>query len=306
MGDPAGIGPEVALKALASPKVKGLADFLFIGDRSVLSRTEKTVGIKLKASFLDLANVSASGFAYGRQLPAFGRASVQYLDRALVKIALGEACAIVTAPINKAAVRSSGPKNFLGHTEYLAEKTGTKDYAMMFVGEKLKITLVTRHIPLSQVPRSVTSEAVFKTIMMTRAFLRQRFGIRNPKIAVSGLNPHAGEHGSFGDEETRIIAPAIKRASRSIGGVIGPVPSDVMFHEAMGGKFDACVAMYHDQALGAFKLLYFKTGVNVTLGLPFVRTSPDHGTGFDIAGKGVADPSSMIEAIRLACRLSRC
>ncbi len=306
MGDPSGVGPEVALKALASPKVKGLADFLLIGDLFVIDKARREMRLRLNAPVLDVANVSDLFFSYGDPTPANGRASIEYLDKALDILKMGKANGLVTAPVNKSAVKASGLKDFQGHTEYLAVRTGVKDYAMMFVGPKLKVTLVTRHVALKRVPESITVDAVYKAIFLTHKYLKEFFKVRHPRIGVAGLNPHAGELGAFGDEEIKVIAPAIKKALRNFKNITGPLPADVLFYDALNGKFDAAVAMYHDQALPAFKMLYFKDGVNLTLGLPFIRTSPDHGTAFNIAGKGIADPGSMIEAIRLACRLSKC
>lgn len=304
MGDPSGIGPEVTLKTLASPGISGLANFLVIGDRSVIDRASRLFGIKLKAPLLDLRNVPQSAFRYGEARPVFGKAAMQYLDKALELIKTGEADGLVTGPVNKSAIRAAGFSSFQGHTEYLAEKTNTKKYAMMFVGDKLKITLVTRHIALKDVSRSLSVAAIYRTICITHKYLRQYFGIRKPRIGVAGLNPHAGEKGAFGREEGKIIMPAIKKANAFLGGVTGPFPPDAIFHSALNGEFDAVIALYHDQGLIPFKLLYFMDGVNLTLGLPFVRTSPDHGTAFEIAGNGVADPHSMIAATKLACRLS--
>jgi len=303
IGDPSGVGPEIALKSLASPKVKGLANFFVIGDRYIVDRLNADMGLRLKAELIDLGNVDKNRFSYGRLRPDFGRASIQYLDKAIELFRAGAIDAVVTAPINKAAVKKSGLKNFQGHTEYFAEKTAASKFAMMFVGDKLKIVPITRHIPLKEVSRNLTPVMVRDSIELVHRSLTGLFGIKHPRIGVTGLNPHAGEGGSFGDEESAVIAPAIKEISRRFHGVRGPLPADVVFYDALNGKFDAIVAMYHDQALGPFKMLYFKTGVNLTLGLPFIRTSPDHGTAFDIAGNGLADPSSMQEAILLACRL---
>lgn len=303
MGDPSGIGPEVVLKALASPKVKGLADFLIIGDRSVLEHTARDTRSRLFARILDMANVPKKGFAYGKPGPSSGRAPIRYLDMALELLANDEADALVTAPINKSAIKNALLPNFQGHTEYLAETAGAKKVAMMFVGKDLKVVPVTRHVPLKRVPSILNSEEIFDTIVLTRKYLKEYFMIKAPRIAVCGLNPHAGEKGAFGDEEKRIIAPAIKKASKNFKAITGPIPSDAAFYDALNGKYDAVIAMYHDQALVPFKMLYFDTGVNLTLGLPFVRTSPDHGTAYNIAGKGIADPTSMIEAIKLACSL---
>lgn len=305
MGDPAGIGPEVALKALASPKVKGLANFLLIGDGTVLSRTAAGMRIADFPHVLDMANVP-KGLAQGRASAAAGRAAIRYIDMALELIAAGEADRLVTAPVNKASIRAAGIRGFQGHTEYIASRFGVKKFAMMFVGKDLKVTLVTRHMPLAEVPSSLTVDAIYNTIMLTHEYLKRCFRVKDPGIAVLGLNPHAGEDGAFGDEESRLIVPAMKRSRKTVKNLFGPVPADVAFHHALAGKYDAVVAMYHDQALAPFKTLYFDSGVNLTLGLPFVRTSPDHGTAFDIAGKSIADPASMIEAIRLACSISKC
>lgn len=303
-GDPAGIGPEVTLKALASPKVKGLADFLVVGDRRVLERLAAERGIRCAAPVLDMANVPARGFAYGSARPAFGAAAVQYLDKAVELLRRGEADALVTAPVNKASIVRSGLTGFQGHTEYLADKTGARGVVMMFVGRHLKVTLVTRHIAFRDVPAALTARNIASTIAVTHENLRRLFGIARPRIGVAGLNPHAGEGGLFGREDDRVIAPAVKRMAATLGTVYGPVPGDVIFHDALRGAFDAVVALYHDQGLIPFKMLYFRDGVNMTLGLPFIRTSPDHGTAFDIAGKGIADHVSMVEAVRLAARLA--
>jgi len=304
IGDPSGIGPEVTLKALASPKVRGLANFVVIGNTFVIEKVMRDLKLPFSGRMINIDNIPPEAFSYGRSSPVFGRASIQYLDKALGMLNSGQADSLVTAPINKASIDSAGFRGFKGHTEYMAEKTHTKDVAMMFVGPKLKITLVTRHMALSDVSKRLSGRAIVSAISLTDKYLKKFFRIRNPKIGIAGLNPHAGEGGMFGREELNIIAPAIRKAARSIGGLSGPISPDVIFNAAMDGAYDAVVAMYHDQALIPFKLLYFNTGVNLTLGLPFVRTSPDHGTAFDIAGKGAADPSSMIEAIALTARLS--
>jgi 4-hydroxythreonine-4-phosphate dehydrogenase len=283
--------------------MRRLADFLVIGDREILEKAGRRIGVSFRPRVLDLDNVYIKGFSYGKQSGAYGRAAMEYLDAAVGLMLDGGAGCLVTAPVNKASIRAAGFAGFLGHTEYLAGRTGAKDYAMMFVGRRLKVTLVTRHIALGRVPASLSAGSISRVIRLTHDSLRRYFGIRRPRIAVAGLNPHAGERGAFGIEEKRVIAPAVKRASSRLGGVSGPFPPDAIFHDALAGKYDAVVAMYHDQGLIPFKLLYFMDGVNMTLGLPFVRTSPDHGTAFEIAGKGVADPSSMIAALKLACRL---
>jgi 4-hydroxythreonine-4-phosphate dehydrogenase len=307
MGDPAGIGPEVTVKALSDSRISKLAHFLVIGDFFVIDKIRKSLRVKPEISLLDLANVRTTNFAFGIQKPAFGRAAVEYIDKALGILKSAEADALVTAPVNKSSIRSAGFKEFEGHTEYLAEKAGNKaEFAMMFVGKKLKITLVTRHIALKLVAKTITVDAICSAIRLTHEHLKRYFGIEDARIAVAGLNPHASDNGLFGDEEERVIIPAIRKASVGIKNIYGPLPADAVFYETLKGEFDAVVAMYHDQALAPFKTLHFNDGVNLTLGLPFIRTSPDHGTAFDIAGKLIADPTSMKEAIKLACRINLC
>lgn len=305
MGDPAGIGPEVTVKALSDLRISKLAHFLVIGDFFVIDKIRKSLRTKPEISLLDLANVRTTNFAFGIQKSAFGKASMEYIDKALGILKAGEADALVTAPVNKSSIRSAGFKEFEGHTEYLAKKTAQKEFAMMFVGKSLKITLCSRHIALRDVASAITVDSICRTIRLTHEYLKRYFGVEDPKIAVTGLNPHASDNGLFGDEEERVIIPAIRKASIGIKNIYGPLPADAVFYETLKGKFDAVVAMYHDQALAPFKTLYFNDGVNLTLGLPFIRTSPDHGTAFDIAGKGIADATSMKEAILLACKLSK-
>jgi len=304
MGDPSGVGPEVIIKALSDKHIQRLAGITVIGDHFVISKIKKDLKLTADFSLIDLSNVPQNKFSYGKENPSFGKASIEYVDAALDIIKKGEADCMVTAPVNKASVRKGRVSDFEGHTEYLAQKTGSKDFSMMFVGKLLKVCLVTRHLALRDVADAISPDKVYKALMITAESLEKFFGIKNPRIGVAGLNPHAGDNGLFGDEESLKIKPAIKKAARSIKNIYGPIPADAIFYEALNGKFDAIISMYHDQALAPFKMLYFKDGVNLTLGLPFVRTSPDHGTAFNIAGKGVADPVSMREAIRLAAVLS--
>ncbi len=319
IGDPSGIGPEVVVKALADPKICGLASFLVIGDGFTIrniTQTLKSKNIKLniigghlstdligykRLNLLDLSNVSARRFRFGRLDPRYGRCALDYIDEALRLLKASKADALVTAPVNKSSIEASGPK-FSGHTEYLARRTSSRKFAMMLVGGSLRVTLVTRHIPLAKVASSLRVDSICSTIELTYKSLKRDFKIKNPRIGVAGLNPHAGDSGLFGNEEDT-IRRAIGRLTKAIKGLDGPRPPDSIFHEAHNGKYDCVVAMYHDQGLIPFKMLYFENGVNLTLGLPFVRTSPDHGTAFDIAGKGIANPDSMKEAIRLAVRL---
>jgi len=303
MGDPSGVGPEVIVKALSDKKISILGHITVVGDYFAINKIKNDLGLRTEFSLVDLSNVPQNNFSYGKSASSYGKASIEYVDKALEMIGNKEAYALVTAPLNKSSVRSAGFKDFEGHTEYMALKTGTKNFSMMFVGSLLKVTLVTRHLALKDVAGAVNADNVYNTIMLTADSLKRFFGIKDPRIGVSGLNPHSGDGGIFGDEELKVITPAIKKASVDIKNISGPIPADAIFYEALNGKFDAIVSMYHDQALAPFKMLYFKDGVNLTLGLPFVRTSPDHGTAFDIAGSGVADPSSMKEAIRLASAL---
>jgi 4-hydroxythreonine-4-phosphate dehydrogenase len=305
MGDPSGIGPEVLVKALSDKRVSQVAHITVIGDYFVINMVKKDLRSKVEISLLDLSNVPQNNFSYGKHDPSFGKAAMEYVDKAADMLKKGEADALVTAPLNKSSVRAASFNDFEGHTEYLAAKTGAKEFAMMFVGKDLKIALVTRHIALKDVARSLSTEGVYKTIKLTAECLKSCFRIEDPKIGVAGLNPHAGDNGLFGDEEARVIMPAVKKALAELKNIYGPIAPDAIFYEALSGKFDAVVAMYHDQALAPFKMLHFKDGVNLTIGLPFIRTSPDHGTAFDIAGKGVADPTSMKEAIILASCLAR-
>lgn len=303
MGDPSGVGPETIVKALSDKNVSKLAHITVIGDYFAINKIKKDLGLRTEFSLVDLSNVPQNNFSYGRFSGLYGKASIEYVDKALEMIKNKEADALVTAPLNKSSVRSGGFKNFEGHTEYMAQKTGTKNFSMMFVGPLLKVTLVTRHLALKDVASSINTDNVYSTIMLTADSLKRFFCMEDPRIGVAGLNPHSGDGGIFGDEEAKAIIPAIKKAALEVKNISGPIPADAIFYEALNGKFDAVVSMYHDQALAPFKMLYFKNGVNLTLGLPFVRTSPDHGTAFDIAGLRLADPSSMKEAIRLASTL---
>jgi 4-hydroxythreonine-4-phosphate dehydrogenase len=207
--------------------------------------------------------------------------------------------AMVTCPINKTAMQLAGfPYN--GHTELLAERTKSDNYAMMFAGDRLRVVLATIHVPLRDVPSILSKQKILRTIKLTWQTLQERFGVKTPRIAVAGLNPHAGESGMFGNEEKDIIAPAIAQARNEGVDVVGPLPPDTLFYHAAKGRYDVVVSMYHDQGLIPFKLMHFNNGVNVTIGLPIIRTSVDHGTAYDIAGTGIADPGSLIAAINMA------
>ncbi|MBU1061805.1 MAG: 4-hydroxythreonine-4-phosphate dehydrogenase PdxA [Candidatus Omnitrophica bacterium] len=269
-GDPRGIGLEVTKKALRDPGIKRLADFCLI------EPSDNT------------------GFCA--------------IEKAALILKKGEAQGLVTAPVNKAAINRSGIP-FKGHTEYLASITHTKKIVMMFCGGPFKVTIVTRHVALRDVPRVITQENIKDAIILTDRALKRYFKIPRPKIGICGLNPHCGESGLIGTEEKNIIIPAIEKIRSKVKGIQGPISTDVIFYMSYHRKLDAVISMYHDQGLGPFKMVAFDKGVNVSLGLPFVRTSPDHGTAYDIAGKGKANPNSMKEAIRLAvsmCRTNKC
>ncbi|HUJ08484.1 MAG TPA: 4-hydroxythreonine-4-phosphate dehydrogenase PdxA [Verrucomicrobiae bacterium] len=268
LGDVAGIGPEIVAKALASRKLDKHFEYVVIGNARTRRRADAADWV------------------------------VEGARRCLA----GDLAALVTAPISKQLLRDAGYR-FEGHTELLAYVARRKRFAMMLVGGPLRVALATIHVPLAKVPRLLTTRRIIEVIELSHDVCR-RFGAKRPIIAVAGLNPHAGEGGLLGGEEKRIIVPAVRRATRNGIRVIGPLPADTLFHKAYQGAFDAVVAMYHDQGLAPLKMIAFDTGVNLTLGLPFVRTSPDHGTAFDIAGKGIANPASMIAAINLAARLA--
>lgn len=315
MGDAAGIGPEITAKALYCAEIRDFCAPVVIGDRAVMEEAISLLKLPLKLRIISSPDESKAGrgiielidmgeikkFKKGKPAAENGRACVSYIKKA-VELALDKKVdGIVTAPISKEALKMAGMK-WHGHTEMLAELTDTKDYAMMLVGEPLRVILVTIHTPLRSVPDMITRESVLKTILLARKAC-DMLDIKNPRIAVAGLNPHAGEAGIFGDEEKNEIIPAIEEAKKLGMPVTGPYPPDTVFHRACKGEIDMVVCMYHDQGLIPLKMIAFEEGVNVTVGLPLVRTSPDHGTAYDIAWKGIANPASMLEAIKLAARL---
>lgn len=306
IGDPAGIGPEVALKAILSKKVTECCKPVLVGDTVVIEEVIQKLNIPVNLKdieFIDVAEITSSDFEKCKPTAAGGRASVSYIKKAVELVLNKRVDGIVTAPISKEALKMAG-FSWPGHTEMLAEITNAKDFAMMFYSDKLKLILVTIHTALRNVPDLITKERVLKTIMLADKACYM-MGIENPKIAVAGLNPHAGETGIFGDEEINEIFPAVMEAHTMGIPVTGPYPADALFHKAYNGAFDIIVCMYHDQGLIPLKMIAFDKGVNVTVGLPVIRTSPDHGTAYDIAWKGVANPSSMTEAIKLAAKLRR-
>jgi len=323
LGDPAGVGAEVILKALAD---RGRAAFapLVVGDLATMRET--AARLKLEADIVPIGeaelavaprareprviHVLADGVLSprarrpGRPTLEGAAASYRYIETAVRLARTGAIAAIVTAPINKASVTRAGHP-ISGHTELLQSLTGAREVRMMLAGPRLRVVLVTTHVALGAVPAALTTRAITRTIVIAHEHLRRYHRMSRPRLAVAGLNPHAGENGLFGNEEAVIIAPAIRRAAQAGAAATGPYPADSLFFRAAAGEFDAVIAMYHDQGLIPLKLLHFHDAVNVTLGLPIVRTSPDHGTAYDIAGQGRANPSSMVAAIRLAKQLAR-
>lgn len=295
-GDPAGIGPEVTLKALAQPGVQAIADCVVTGDARVLEATARRLELPLPRRVEPAGD--AGGVETGRLSAQAGRAAYEAVARAVELVQSGHARALVTAPLNKESLKLAGLP-WPGHTEMLATLTGAPEVRMLLVADRLRVSHVTTHRSLRSAIEAATRERVLRTIEMTAEGGR-RLAIPHPRIAVAGLNPHAGEGGLFGDEEAREIAPAVE-AARGLGiDASGPWPADTLFWRAAQGEFDFVVAMYHDQGHVPVKLSGFDEGVNVTLGLPFLRTSVDHGTAFDIAGQGIARWQSMAAAIRLA------
>lgn len=315
MGDPGGVGPELIIKALYSSEVRRYCAPIVIGDRIVIEEALNLLKLPLTLRIIKSPEESqtASGsinlidvrvikkFQRGKPTAKSGRACVSYIKKAVELALHKQVDGIVTAPISKKAFKMAG-FTWPGHTEMLADLTNTKEYAMMLVGGPLRVILATIHVPLKSVSALITKDKVLKTIRLAMKAC-DMFGIKNPKIAVAGLNPHAGEAGIFGDEEIKKIIPAVEAAKKEGIPVSGPYPPDTIFHKTYKGEIDIIVCMYHDQGLIPLKMIAFEEGVNVTVGLPFIRTSPDHGTAYDIAWKGVASPTSMIEAIRLAASL---
>ena len=308
-GDPSGIGPEIILKSLTGKKLSKKFTPIVIGDYEVFRKNAKILKLDIsrfigQANFVDLKNVALKNFRFGVINKSYGRAAMEYISCGLSIIKKIKGSSLVTAPISKEAINKAGFK-FTGHTEFLSHATKEKNVTMMLLGGTLRVSLVTRHTPLKDVAKNLTKDKIIKTVQNTHYALKKLFRIQNPRIGVCALNPHAGEGGLLGKEEKTVIAPALNRLRKKIKLIQGPSPADTLFYKGYKGGLDAIVCMYHDQGLIPLKMVAFDKGVNLTIGLPFIRTSPDHGTGFDIAGKGKANPASMIEAIKLATRLSQ-
>lgn len=329
MGDPAGVGPEVILKALARPSVRRLCEAVIFGDRRWLARVQRTALKRHPASRLvlsgpetrrnavrviDFGNVPAAGIRFGIASEAGGRASGQYIATAVDAVRHRFADALVTAPIHKVSFRMGGwGKHYIGHTEMLAALTRSKEVGLMLVHGPLRAIHVTSHVPLKAVPALITVRRVASTIHLAEAGARM-MGLSRPRIAVCGLNPHAGDGGLMGREEGQVITPAIASCRKEGLRVDGPFPADTVWPFLLAGRFDVAVAMYHDQGQIPVKMAAFHVGekathsggVNVTVGLPMIRTAPAHGTAFDIAGRGLASEESLVEALELAARMARC
>jgi 4-hydroxythreonine-4-phosphate dehydrogenase len=311
LGDPAGVGGEIAVAAWAA--LRDEMTFVLLGDAEHVARLASVANVPLRpvASAAEAATAMRDGLPVldhplprpappGRPDPGNAPAIVEMIRRGAALARSGEAAALCTNPINKKVLQSGAGFAFPGHTEFLAHLCGTALPVMMLAAPALKVVPVTIHVPLSEVPSTLTPELLEQTLRVTHDGLRRDFGIAAPRIAVAGLNPHAGEQGAMGDEERTLIAPALDRLRDEGMHLSGPHSADTLFHPAARARYDAAVCMYHDQALIPIKTIDFDGGVNVTLGLDFVRTSPDHGTAYDIAGTCAASPSSLIAALRLA------
>jgi 4-hydroxythreonine-4-phosphate dehydrogenase len=320
-GEPAGIGPDIAIKAWLRRDELKLPPFYLLGDRDLLDRRARALGLKIEladvgaeaaaGAFADALPVVSTGHAAtaqpGRPDDSSAEAALASIRQAVGDVAAGRASAVVTNPIAKSVLYRAGFRH-PGHTEFLAELAGrggpSPHPVMMLWSPALAVVPVTIHLPLREAIAQLSSELIVTTARIVVADLKARFGLVNPRLAVSGLNPHAGEDGTLGSEDQAIVAPAIETLRDDGHEIRGPLPADTMFHEAARQTYDCAICMYHDQALIPIKTIAFDDAVNVTLGLPFIRTSPDHGTAFDIAGTGKANPSSLIAALRLAARLA--
>ena len=320
MGDPAGIGPEVIAKALAGRALRRLCHPLVIGSFPVMQQAVKSLKLKVNVirveghepvpprsndlALLDPLDHPLGRFTRGVAAIETGAASVRFIQKAVELAQLGCIDGMVTAPINKEAINMAGC-HFPGHTELLTDLTGAQESGMMIIGGPLRIMFVTTHVAIKDLPSLLTQAKIEKAIRLAHLALRDLFGIKKPRIGVAALNPHAGEHGLFGDEEAQVILPAARAAQAQGICASDPLPADTLFGKAAKGDYDGVVALYHDQGLIPLKLVAFGACVNLTVGLPIIRTSVDHGTAFDIVGKGIADPGSLVEAIKLAARLTK-
>ena len=320
MGDPTGIGPEIVVKALSTDEPFQCCRPVVFGDQEALSRAGRIQNLSVsleaidripqdgyvpgKIFFFPLSQLASTSLRFGQPDRACGEAMVKYIEEAVKRVRSGELNAITTCPINKKAMNEAG-YSFPGHTELLAHLTGAPAVAMMFLGPKWRIVLVTIHLPLKDVSGWISKDRILRTLRLADEGMKKHFGIPQPKIAVLGLNPHSGEEGLLGEEEEREIIPAIAEAQLLGMNVEGPFPADSFFNVSGRHDFDVVLSMYHDQGLIPVKMFGFRESVNFTLGLPFIRTSVDHGTAYDIAGKGIADPTNLVKAILAAANLSK-
>ena len=299
MGDVCGVGPEIIVKALKEYGESENFTPVIFGDRGIIEHASGLFNCNGEVEMVDLTHFPLNIIEKHCPSKETGEASVKYINTAIEQALSGNIDAIVTAPISKQSIHMAGYP-WPGHTELFKEATGVDTVSMMFDGGKFRVLLVTIHVPFQEIPKLLTKQTVYEKIIAADKAMREMCGIEKPKIAVAALNPHGGEAGAFGNEEGLIIRPAIEEAQGQGLDVEGPIPADTLFIQAQKGRWDFVVSMYHDQGLIPFKMLYFDEGVNVTVGLPFVRTSPDHGTAFDIAWSGAASHKSMLSAIRLA------
>jgi 4-hydroxythreonine-4-phosphate dehydrogenase len=318
MGDPSGIGPEIILKALSDQDLYERCIPVVLGDPgafdlqvkglkkpsvNIVAHPYDAKGRRGQIDLIALSRLKRDQMIPGKPTTRGGKAMVACIVRAVDLVQKGDLAAMVTCPISKALMQESGYA-YDGHTELIADLTDCKDYIMMLAGDRLRVSLVTIHCALKDVPANLDERKIYKTIVITSKALREDFALKDPRIALAALNPHAGESGLFGSEEEVFIKPAVKKARAEGHHIEGPFPADTLFHKAADGRFDAVVAMYHDQGLIPLKLLHFSDAVNVTLGLPIIRTSVDHGTAYEIAGQGIADPSSLKAAVRTAVAMA--
>jgi len=310
-GDPSGIGPEIVARLTGAGA--DVPRFVWLGDPAHLppgtdwaAVNAPRAALALPASVLPVLSIPFNAPARpGQPDPANAPGIITAIEQGVALVRAGQASGLVTCPINKKALKDGAGFAFPGHTEFLAHLAGGCEVVMMLACDALRVVPATIHIPLADVPRTLTAEGLEQVIRLTHAGLIRDFGLSAPRIAVAGLNPHAGEGGAMGHEEITLIAPLLERLRAEGFTLAGPLPADTMFHPTARARYDAAVCMYHDQALIPIKAIDFAGGVNVTLGLPFIRTSPDHGTAYDIAGKGLADPSSLRAALVMADQMAR-
>ncbi|MBE6350902.1 MAG: 4-hydroxythreonine-4-phosphate dehydrogenase PdxA [Spirochaetaceae bacterium] len=306
MGDPAGIGPEIIVKALNSPEVQNAANYIICGNRKILENACTVAGISqsiLNSNFVEIENCGSlemDSYKIGEIFGKCGKASFDYIKKAIELALTGKVQAVATAPINKESLKA-GEIPFIGHTEIFGELTNTKDPLTLFEVNNLRIFFLTRHVSLKQACSMVTKERICDYVKRCTKALHQ-LGIKSGTMAIAGLNPHSGEHGLFGQEETLAITPAVQELTKDGYNVVGPISADSVFHQALQGKFNSVLSLYHDQGHIAAKTYNFEKTISITCGMPILRTSVDHGTAFDIAGKNLASEISMIEAILVAAK----